>query len=937
MIDTTDTPTTPSNELVSPDSVISTATALTPASCPSISDSVEIIDDSHVTPLSKHSVTMSSSVEEMPSSQFDHVDDDDDESMSVSYNTVSESTATVTVKDTEGAELEQSKPITTPPSRTSLTLTLAPTHQSNAKSSKTSTETKLKPPMERSLESFEAQTQLSDSTQSFEDVQQMMLDEAAANQKRKAAATSTLAREGSTSPQSSDDKMDLVKINVPTLSETHNSGHTSADEVETATSSDIEIISGPNGDSSSTNSIAGYAACKSSPMKLSGMQYSQYVVYGSDAKRKGHNRELSGTSSYSMQSESGSDAHSLGEIEKLQHRIAELTEVVEVREYKLVELGRENAQLHEKNAELKHQLDGVQSRAESTEATTLAEEYTQRMSALERKFQQTLRERDQLRTELKTIQNSLSRSISKEEIDRLIKEKDEMILELSREGEKLSKQILQHSTLVKKLRAKEKESDAQIKHQAEQIDELTTELERSKKSLSAKDEVERTQMEAVHKLTSENKRTTKELAKVRSEFDDVVQRLRTLQTSFEAAKTELSEKRQEMQTLLHKTKNLTTLQTEHQQLQQQNQQMAHELETLRDKLKSGSAEQSGQHNKLRQENAELVRRLEEIERRAEDQAQAISEATIPLVRQCDALQSTLNTRTLAWEKQEMAFAKKIEALERQVANVSVVERTANEQTEQLNARIRNLEDSLSQALLRSEQAATALQQKQMELDLLQNDVRVKQTTSDDEQRKYEKTIEELTSKVAELQGQLKVARENEAKSALNSSQLSESKSVGFLGSSETGSGGDTSDKCDRELSQLEENTSPTLSVAGSHVSNQWPMVSWASHRQNPFKNSFFILCQDDIDSVSTVGGHRRTSTSGSLYGATSYGIGGSSALIEMLQSTLKQRDGENHQLQWQLSRLQSERNFLMSEVAKLNEQLENVIQFDRNESNRNSE
>lgn len=77
-----------------------------------------------------------------------------------------------------------------------------------------------------------------------------------------------------------------------------------------------------------------------------------------------------------------------------------------------------------------------------------------------------------------------------------------------------------------------------------------------------------------------------------------------------------------------------------------------------------------------------------------------------------------------------------------------------------------------------------------------------------------------------------------------------------------------------------------------------------------------------------IGGHnRRISTSGSLYGTTSFGIGGSSALIEMLQSTLKQRDGENHQLQWQLSRLQSERNFLMSEVAKLNEQLENVIQL----------
>lgn len=53
-------------------------------------------------------------------------------------------------------------------------------------------------------------------------------------------------------------------------------------------------------------------------------------------------------------------------------------------------------------------------------------------------------------------------------------------------------------------------------------------------------------------------------------------------------------------------------------------------------------------------------------------------------------------------------------------------------------------------------------------------------------------------------------------------------------------------------------------------------------------------------------------------------MSGGSAMIETLQSTLKQRDGENHQLQWELSRLQSERNFLMSEVSMLTTQLDSV-------------
>lgn len=77
-----------------------------------------------------------------------------------------------------------------------------------------------------------------------------------------------------------------------------------------------------------------------------------------------------------------------------------------------------------------------------------------------------------------------------------------------------------------------------------------------------------------------------------------------------------------------------------------------------------------------------------------------------------------------------------------------------------------------------------------------------------------------------------------------------------------------------------------------------------------------------MDSVSTVGNQRRTPTNS--YGSMPLVFGGGSALIETLQSSLKQRDGENHQLQWELSRLQSERNFLLSEVSSLTSQLEGV-------------
>lgn len=811
--------------------------ALNSISCTSISESVEIIDDGQVTPQN-----LSISTEEV----LTHLNDNDDEdSASVSCNTLSESTAPVTVLSTRSDE--QIVSITSPPNRAAMTLNFGAIRKQTSTSKlvkgkslaasieeckSKAPETHLEKPFS---EGFETQTELSDSTQSFEDVQQILMEEQSANRQRNST------RESSSSPQSNDDKNDLTKMAAVAVE--HHSGHTSADEFETTTSSDIEIISAPNGDSSSTNSIAGIAACKlsskNSDLLSPAGSHSQYVIFegASSSKKKRHHRELSEASTYSMQSESGSEgcSHSVFEIEKLVRRIAELNEVIEVREFKLVELGRNNAELHEINAELKHQVETLQRRADTQGMTSATEEHTERMSALERKFQQTLRERDAARAELKNIQLVLSKSVPRDEIDRLMKEKDTMVDELRLEGEKLSKQILQHSNIIKKLRAKEKESDVLIKNQTEQIDQLTSELERSKKSLSAKDEMERTQMEAVHKLTSEKQKLAKELLQVKSELNDTTEKLKTLRTSFDAAKKELNEKQQEHQSLTQKTKDLNSLQDERQILQQQNQQLLQEVEMMREKLKLNANEQTNQQQKLRQENAMLVRRLEEIEQRNEEQAQAITTATIPLVKQCEALQSTLNARTSAWEKQESALLKQIETLEKRLANVSAVEQTASEQSDQLMSKIQNLEEALTKALLQSEQTATSLQQKQMELELLQSDFKTREARDREIISQYEENERQLNAKLSEAQRQMKDTYEQRRKSSeadARNKQITSSESMDEAQSDNGFDGEQERRELKAELSRIERNASPSppLSAGKNSVddlmtSTAWPFVS----------------------------------------------------------------------------------------------------------------
>lgn len=759
-----------------------------------------------------------------------HQHEDEEESMTQSFNTVSDSTTPITI-------LDQNHAVQKTPNRNSLTLTL-PTVMEPGESSESITKEmptevvlhKARLTMEKSMDGVDLQTTYSDSTQSFEDVQQMLLDEVHKDLSKHSTHQVLL------SPQS--------EVNHPleskaTMTSDQNSGHTSADEIETTTSSDIEIISGPHCDSSShTSSVAGVViACKSSKLPTN----SQYVVFGQPAgKKKGHYRELSEASAYSFQSESGSDGYSHSEYEKLAQRVTELTEVIENRECKLVQLGRENAQLHELNAELKNKMDSLQMQVDSQGMNT--DDYTQRMSALERKFQQTLRERDSVRTELKSIQANFSKSISKEDIDKIIKEKDTMIDELKREGEKLSKQILQHSTITKKLRVKEKDTDTQLKKQSEQIEELTLELERVKKSLTAKEEVEKSQIQAIHKLTSEKQKLIKEVAQVKSDLDDTTQRHNTILTSFDAARKELTEKQQEHYSLEKKAKNLITMQTEQQMLQQQNQQLTTDIESLREKMKLDANQAADQVQKLRQENSALVQRLEQIEQRSEDQAHAVSEATIPLVKQCQSLQSTLNTRTLAWEKQELLFLQKIDQLEKQLANISINEQSASEQSDQLNVRIVNLEESLSKSLLRSEQSAAALQQKSMELDLIQNDFKQRQVAYETEIESYKQQIEEFKCDLDILRKQL---NESQEKERLNASiekpkLIRKISSVEFAEHSiEYSNESDHSD--DPELNRIINSSSPVYSVgkisANDSASNIWQLVRFTRRRSN-FQSAF---------------------------------------------------------------------------------------------------
>lgn len=68
-------------------------------------------------------------------------------------------------------------------------------------------------------------------------------------------------------------------------------------------------------------------------------------------------------------------------------------------------------------------------------------------------------QQDQLRKQLDTIKSESSSRKNSTELEDSLREKDEVIGQLQEEGEKLARQQLQHSNIIKKLRAKEKDNE----------------------------------------------------------------------------------------------------------------------------------------------------------------------------------------------------------------------------------------------------------------------------------------------------------------------------------------------------------------------------------------------------------------------------------------------------------------------------------------------
>jgi TATA element modulatory factor len=184
--------------------------------------------------------------------------------------------------------------------------------------------------------------------------------------------------------------------------------------------------------------------------------------------------------------------------------------------------------------------------------------------------------------------------------------------------------------------------------------------------------------------------------------------------------------------------------------------------------------------------------------------------------------------------------------------------------------------------MRAEQNEAALQQKQLEHELQASEHRNEAKRHHD----TETALAECRQKIKELEDT--AAKDRESFDAERKKMAQELKKAREL----------------QDNTLVDREGSPTPSLGGrsslndSLTSNNWQM--------------------DDLDCS--------LSNSGRLVGTSAYHPPPLTAtsVLENLQSTLKQREGEILQQQWELSRLQSEKNYLTTEVGNLIGELDTI-------------
>ncbi|XP_014774011.1 TATA element modulatory factor isoform X1 [Octopus bimaculoides] len=770
--------------------------------------------------------------------------------------------------------------------------------------------------------------------------------------------------EHSDSHSNSADRSESSKTESEHNSEKSVSGHDSGDEIDTTTSSDIEIISTPtpNGErserlfdlsplritlhkslpqrspvhahqrSDSQSSSSTYSKCGESDQLSPGRDsLERQDLESGDESKEGatpsvkeepNNDKDSPDVPLDVKDACHPDKLLKAELNPRQtvefcKKLAELSEVLQHRENKLVQMSRENNDLLETNSILRNQLQQSEEIRETEQADIhiLTEEFTERLAESEKKIQTVLREKESLKKQLqKTIEENTQNKSLDSSYKEILDEKDNQIAELLHEGEKLSKQQLQSNNIIKKLRTKEKENDSLIASQKKKLEELKTESDDLKAVLDSNEDTGKKQSETISKLNTALVKQEKEVTKLKNDLDESQEKVRGLQVALDNSYKEIAELNKTNAARDSKVQEAVlsaelqvreefnySMEKDRQKARLEKESFICQIEDLQINLSRQEKEHTRREDLLKREISDLQQRLQEDEARNQDLTISVTSATRPLLRQIENLQSTYGAQSLLWEKREKALTERISEIQQQLAVAEEKENISSEKILTLSSKIKALETQNTSMRQEKCQLSAQLEMEKSKREMLEDSQNNATCQLAALRQQMSNEVMELKKDKVYLEAQLEIEKtkvDNEKKKLIQSLE---------------------------QLKEMEKNFysrgSPSP-ISSNRTSPNNPIEATSMSMTNSLSASG--LSQDDLDKSLLFVSTSASGSKSSLYEHLRQGGGGAANLLENLQSQLKQKEGEITQLQDDISQLERTRESMARELVNLSNLNDNL-------------
>ncbi|KAI9007735.1 TATA element modulatory factor 1 TATA binding-domain-containing protein [Hyaloraphidium curvatum] len=295
-----------------------------------------------------------------------------------------------------------------------------------------------------------------------------------------------------------------------------------------------------------------------------------------------------------------------------------------------------------------------------------------------------------------------------EEREEEVTAKEQVIVELMAEGEKLSKAELKASQSIKDLKKEKKEQEKLVQDLNKKMEASVSEIAELKLQIGRFLEGEKKLQDAVRTLNELNDQHNKQIVKLEGEASTLKDDKSNLQMALERAWAELSETRR-LQASQNSQAQSEALEKEiktNQDLHLKLEQARKDFETLESSSRkeildlrtalARSEEDSGwKEDNLRKELEIMQSRLRAAENRNEDLSASVQESTRPLLRQIEALQTQQQQSQKNWEQAEKTLTARLHEAEMEREKSSIRERGWSERVNELTTRVATLESQLS--------------------------------------------------------------------------------------------------------------------------------------------------------------------------------------------------------------------------------------------------